>query len=222
MKLLIIQMNNNIKGLDRRLNTIDRIISKANNPDLVLLPSLCTTSFLTNDVLVRYLDKENGLAFRFVKDMGSKYNILIGIGFPEINGGVIFNSYILGNENKVFPIIRENNSLNSLFKKGFYNHVIKTNTKNIYVSIGNDINLITINKEDNIDFILIADYNYQINNEEIKNKLKQIYDIYNIPVIFCTNNIKEKDEVSYKNANIIIVNKDEIIESFNESIEIEI
>ena len=78
MKVLIIQMNNLIKGIDKRLNVIDRIISKSKDIDLILLPALSTTSYLEDVELIKYLDKENGLAYRFTKDMSSKYNSLFG------------------------------------------------------------------------------------------------------------------------------------------------
>lgn len=220
MKVLIIQMNNLIKGIDKRLNVIDRIISKSKDIDLILLPALSTTSYLEDVELIKYLDKENGLAYRFTKDMSSKYNSLFGIGFPEKKGGAIFNSYIIGDEKNINGIIRENNSFSSLFKKGKYNHLIKTKIGNIFVAIGNDLNSINLENNSNIKLIIIPDYKYNINNEEIKGKLYNIYKHVNIPIVYLSNNIKENKEDNYDNANIISILDGNIIESTEDSLEI--
>lgn len=135
MRVFILELNNDIKGIDKRMTYIESLISKLPNPDLVLLPELAIPSYMPNYKIWEYADKSSEQTTRWSMEMAMKYNCFIGVGYVDYEDGNYYNRYLIADKNKVYGIITKSEGEAAVFKRGWFDNVIKTPFGNVAVGI---------------------------------------------------------------------------------------
>jgi predicted amidohydrolase len=76
---------------------------------LAVLPELCTTGYAFNSVeqLRDFAEDIDGRSLRFFRDQAVKKKMIIVAGFPELHGGLIFNSSITALPDGTFHVYRK-------------------------------------------------------------------------------------------------------------------
>lgn len=135
MRIFILELNNDIKGIDKRMIYIESLISKLPNPDLVLLPELAIPSYMPNYKIWEYADESSEMTIRWSMEMARKYNCLIGVGYIDYENGNYYNRYLIADENQVYGIITKSEAEAAVFKRGWFDNVIKTPFGNVAIGI---------------------------------------------------------------------------------------
>lgn len=134
MKICVIQVNNDIIGINNRLNYIEEEIKKC-KCDFVILPELSTSGYIPNSKIWQYAEKDGKITKKWALEMSKKYNIYLGAGFIERNGEDMYNSYLITSPDKVLGVVRKNEPESNIFKRGKFDHIIPSPFGNIAVSI---------------------------------------------------------------------------------------
>lgn len=135
MRIFALELNNDIKGIDKRMIYIESLISKLPNPDLVLLPELAIPSYMPNYKIWEYADESSEMTIRWSMEMAMKYNCFIGVGYADYEKGNYYNRYLIADKNKVYGIITKSEGEAAIFKRGWFDNIIKTPFGNIAIGI---------------------------------------------------------------------------------------
>ena len=192
MKITVIEVNNNIIGIKERLNDIEEQIKRLNT-DFVILPELSTCGYIPNKDVWKYAEDNGNITKKWAIEMAKKYHIYIGAGFVELKDNDIYNSYLIANKDGILGVVRKNEPESNIFKRGKFNHIIKTPLGNIAISICFDSH-----KKDFYDAIknekismIIMPHAWPTNKKNEKKDIKKIinlvksyYESFNCQVIF--------------------------------------
>lgn len=135
MRIFALELDNEIKGLEKRKKYIESLIAKLQQPDLVVLPELSLPSYLGNKEVWKYADLNSQDTSLWAKTMATKYHTYIGVGYLETDGTDYYNSYLIADKDQVYGIVRKCEGEAYIFKRGDFNHIITTPFGNVAVGI---------------------------------------------------------------------------------------
>ena len=135
MRIFALELDNDIKGIDKRKAYIESLISKIEKPDLIVLPELSLCSYMGNDGIWDYADSNSLDTTSWAMKMADKYNTYIAVGYVEKFDNEIYNSYLIADKDKVYGIVRKSEAESYIFKRGFFENIIKTPFGNTAVGI---------------------------------------------------------------------------------------
>jgi omega-amidase len=135
MRIFALELNNDIKGIEKRKEYIEFLISKLLSPDLIVLPELAICSYMANQEIWQYADDQGKNTSMWTIDMAQKYNTYIGIGYLDKEGGEYFNRYMIVGPNGVYGNIAKSEGESAVFKRGWFDNVISTPFGNVGVAI---------------------------------------------------------------------------------------
>lgn len=193
MKVTVIQVNNNIEGINNRLKYIEQQIQKAGQTDFVVLTELSTSGYIPNKNIWKYAEIEGEITKKWATEMATKYDIYIGAGFVEKSVNDIYNSYLLANSNGVLGVVRKSEPESNFFKRGNFGHIIDTPLGKIAISICLDSHKKTFYesvKDDELSMILMphawaTDSMREIEDRQKITTLITAYgNAFNCPIVF--------------------------------------
>ena len=135
MKITVIQVNNNILGIQNRLKYIEEQIKNIDETDFVILTELSTSSYIPNQKIWQYAESNGELTKEWATEIARKYNIYIGAGFVEKAENDIYNSYLIANSDGILGTVRKSEPESNIFKRGKFGHIIETPLGKIAISI---------------------------------------------------------------------------------------
>ena len=135
MKITVIQVNNNIVGVQNRLKQIEEQIKNIGETDFIILTELSTSSYIPNQKIWQYAENNGELTKKWATEMARKYNIYIGAGFVEKAENDIYNSYLIANSDGILGTVRKSEPESNIFKRGKFGHIIETPLGKIAISI---------------------------------------------------------------------------------------
>ena len=135
MRIFALELNNDIKGIEKRKEYIEFLISKLLSPDLIVLPELAICSYMAKQEIWQYADDQGKNTSMWTIDMAQKYNTYIGIGYLDKEGGEYFNRYMIVGPNGVYGNITKSEGESAVFKRGWFDNVISTPFGNVGVAI---------------------------------------------------------------------------------------
>lgn len=135
MKIYALELNNDIKGIENRMEYIESLIIKLTQPDLVVLPELGLCSYIGNETVWKYADYEGAITSKWAMSMAEKYNTYIAVGFLEKQNSEIYNSYLIADQTKVYGVVRKSEGESYIFKRGDFDNIITTPFGNVAIGI---------------------------------------------------------------------------------------
>ena len=190
MRISLIQVNNNTKGIEARLEEIENQIKELDT-DFVVLSELSTPGYIPNEHIWNYA--EGNITKEWAINMAKKYNIYIGAGYVEKEEKDFYNSYLIANSDGVLGVVRKSEPESNIFKRGNFNHIIKTPLGNIAISICFDSHkkeFYESIKDEEISLILMP-HAWPMNEKDYKNDDKKIDMLlntygrsFNVPIVF--------------------------------------
>lgn len=193
MRIFALELNNDIKGIDKRKEYIESLLVKLENPDLVVLPELALPSYVGNEEIWKYADLNSQDASSWAKEMAGKYHTYIGVGYLETDGIDYYNSYLIADSHKVYGIVRKCEGESYIFKRGDFNHVIATPFGDVVIGICYDArrkHLYNQIKDQQIALILFPHGSPANPNKLIQEKSTNDYfcgeylKAFNVPVVY--------------------------------------
>jgi predicted amidohydrolase len=135
MRLFALELNNDIKGIIKRKEYIEYLISQVDNPDFVVLPELALCSYMASKEIWRYTDNEGIDTSTWAVEVAKKYNTYIGVGYLDKENGDYYNRYLIANKDGVCGVVTKSEGEAAVFKRGKFDNIIKTPLGNIAVAI---------------------------------------------------------------------------------------
>ena len=135
MRIYALELNNDIKGIDKRKEYIESLISKLSSPDLIVLPELAICSYMACQDIWKYADDCGKDTSAWAIQMARKYNTFIGVGYLDKEDGDYYNRYMIVGQNGVCGAISKSEGESAVFKRGNFGNVISTPFGNVGVGI---------------------------------------------------------------------------------------
>lgn len=135
MRVYVLELDNDIKGIAQRKEYIESLIAKLEAPDLVVLPELALCSYMASQEIWQYADHCGADTAAWAMKMAEKYRTYIGAGYLDKENGDYYNRYLIADENKVWGVVTKSEGEAAVFKRGFFDNVIHTPMGNIGVAI---------------------------------------------------------------------------------------
>ena len=135
MRIYALELNNDIKGIDKRKKYIEELISKLNNPDFVVLPELALCSYMASQEIWQNADDCGKITAKWAIEMAREYSTYIGVGYLDKEKNDYYNRYMIAGPNGVCGYISKSEGESAVFKRGDFESVIMTPFGNVGVGI---------------------------------------------------------------------------------------
>lgn len=135
MRIFALELNNDIKGISERKQYIESLISQLPLPDLVLLPELALPSYIPNHKIWEYADDSSKKTSMWAMELAKKFRCYIGLGYADYDNGAYYNRYLIADENQVYGVVTKSEGEAAVFKRGWFDNIIKTPFGNVAVAI---------------------------------------------------------------------------------------
>ena len=83
MRIFALELDNDIKGIERRKAYIEGLIEKLPKPDIVVLPELAICSYMASQKIWKLADDCGRDASQWTVSIAKKYNTYIGAGYLD-------------------------------------------------------------------------------------------------------------------------------------------
>jgi predicted amidohydrolase len=135
MKIYALELDNDIKGIEKRKDYIESLIKKLDKPNWVVLPELALSSYMANDSIWEYADPNSADTAEWAMGLAKKYGTYLAVGYVEYSNDNYYNSYMIADKNQVFGVVRKSESESYVFKRGDFPNIIATPLGNVAVAI---------------------------------------------------------------------------------------
>ncbi len=135
MRVFLLELNNDLKGIEHRKKYIEKLIKELPKPDLVVLPELALCSYMADQEIWKYADNCGTDTAGWVVRTAKKYNTFIGVGYLDKENGDYYNRYMIAGAEGVCGVVSKSEGESAVFKRGNFDSVISTPFGNVGVAI---------------------------------------------------------------------------------------
>ena len=202
MRIFALELDNDIKGIEKRDRYIEDLIRALPEPDLVVLPELSRCSYMASQEIWKYADDRGKETSDWAVRTAKTYHTCIGVGFLDREDGDYFNRYLIAGPDGVCGTVTKSEGESAVFKQGDFGSVIRTPFGNVGVAICYDSrrkHFYDNVKDEALSLILFphgapADPNRQDSERAENDKRCRIYaDAFGVPVVY----VNSKDSLEY-------------------------
>ncbi|MBP1535930.1 MAG: carbon-nitrogen hydrolase family protein [Ruminococcus sp.] len=126
MRIFALELDNDIKGIDKRKAYIEGLIAKLDRPQLVVLPELALCSYMASPKIWQYADNCGRDTSAWAAAMAEKYGTYIGVGYLDKENGDYYNRYMIAGAEGVCGTVSKSEGESAVFKRGDFPSVINT------------------------------------------------------------------------------------------------
>ena len=193
MRIFALELDNDIKGIEKRDRYIEDLIRALPEPDLVVLPELSRCSYMASQEIWKYADDRGRETSDWAVRTAKTYHTCIGVGFLDREDGDYFNRYLIAGPDGVCGTVTKSEGESAVFKQGDFGSVIRTPFGNVGVAICYDSrrkHFYDNVKDEALSLILFphgapADPNRQDSERAENDKRCRIYaDAFGVPVVY--------------------------------------
>lgn len=135
MRIFALELDNDIKGIERRDACVEALIRRLPKPELVVLPELSRCSYMASQAMWPYADdagrETSAWAVRVAKACGT----YIGVGYLDRENGDYYNRYLIAGPDGVCGAVTKSEGESAVFKQGDFGSVIETPFGKVGVAI---------------------------------------------------------------------------------------
>ncbi len=135
MRIFALELNNEIKGVQRRKAYIEGLIGALPSPDLVVLPELALCSYMASREIWQYADEGGKDASAWAVSMAAKYHTFLGVGYLDREDGDYYNRYLIAGPEGVCGVVTKSEGETAVFRQGDFGSVIQTPFGRVGVAI---------------------------------------------------------------------------------------
>ena len=135
MRIFALELDNDIKGIERRKAYIEGLIEKLPKPDIVVLPELAICSYMASQKIWKLADDCGRDASQWTVSIAKKYNTYIGAGYLDKENGDYYNRYMIAGPDGVCGVVTKSEGESAVFKRGDFGSIIHTPFGNVGVGI---------------------------------------------------------------------------------------
>ena len=135
MRVFALELDNDIKGIERRDAYIEGLIRQLQRPELIVLPELSRCSYMASQAMWQYADdcgrETADWAVRTAKTCGT----YLGVGYLDRENGDYYNRYLIAGPEGVCGSVTKSEGESAVFKQGDFGSVIETPFGKVGVAI---------------------------------------------------------------------------------------
>ena len=135
MRIFALELDNDIKGIERRDTYIEGLIRKLPQPDLVVLPELSRCSYMASQAIWKYADSSGRETSEWAVRTAQACGTFIGAGYLDRENGDYYNRYLIAGPDGVCGTVSKSEGESAVFKQGDFGSVIETPFGNVGVAI---------------------------------------------------------------------------------------
>ena len=135
MRIFALELDNDIKGIERRKAYIEGLIEKLPKPDIVVLPELAICSYMASQKIWKLADDCGRDASQWTVSIAQKYNTYIGAGYLDKENSDYYNRYMIAGPDGVCGVVTKSEGESAVFKRGDFGSIIHTPFGNVGVGI---------------------------------------------------------------------------------------
>lgn len=135
MRVFALELDNDIKGIEKRDAYIEGLIRQLPKPELVVLPELSRCSYMASQAMWKYADNCGHETSEWAVRMAKIYGTYIGVGYLDRENGDYFNRYLIAGPEGVCGIVSKSEGESAVFKQGDFGNVIETPFGKVGVAI---------------------------------------------------------------------------------------
>lgn len=135
MRIFALELNNDIKGIEKRKKYIESLISRLPQADIVLLPELSICSYMASQKAWQYADRNGMDTAVWAIHMARKYHLYIGVGYLDYDDNNYYNRYLIADPTQVLGTVTKSEGEAAVFKRGDFGNIIPTPFGNVAVGI---------------------------------------------------------------------------------------
>ena len=135
MRIFALELDNDIKGVDRRKAYMEDLIGQLPAPDLVVLPEMALCSYMASQAAWDFADDTGRDASAWAVSMARKYNTFLGVGYLDRENGDYYNRYLIAGPDGVCGVVTKSEGESAVFKRGDFGSVIDTPFGKVAVAI---------------------------------------------------------------------------------------
>ena len=95
MRIFALELDNDIKGIERRDAYIEALIRRLPKPDLVVLPELSRCSYMASQAMWKYADDSGRETSEWAVRVAKACGAWIGAGYLDRENGDYYNRYLI-------------------------------------------------------------------------------------------------------------------------------
>ena len=126
MRIFALELDNDIRGIDKRKAYIEGLLAKLDRPQLVVLPELALCSYMASPKIWQYADNCGRYTSAWAAAMAEKYGTYIGVGYLDKENGDYYNRYMIAGAEGVCGTVSKSEGESVVFKRGDFPSVINT------------------------------------------------------------------------------------------------
>ena len=126
MRIFALELDNDIKGIDKRKEYIEQLIGKLEKPELVVLPELALCSYMASQEIWKYADDHGTNTSEWAMKMAQKYDTYICVGYLDKEDGDYYNRYMIAGKDGVCGVVSKSEGESAVFKRGDFGSIIST------------------------------------------------------------------------------------------------
>ncbi len=135
MRIFTLELNNDIKGLQRRKAYIEGLIARLPSPDLVVLPELALPSYMASQAIWALADDCGRDTNAWAVEIARRYRTYIGVGYLDREDGDYYNRYLIAGPEGVCGVVTKSEGESAVFKRGNFGSVVATPFGRVGVAI---------------------------------------------------------------------------------------
>ena len=135
MRIFALELDNDIKGIERRDSYIEELIGRLPEPELVVLPELSRCSYMASQAMWKYADDRGRETSAWAVRVAKKYHTFIGAGYLDREDGHYYNRYLIAGPDGVCGVVSKSEGESAVFRKGDFGSVIATPFGKVGVAI---------------------------------------------------------------------------------------
>jgi len=135
VRLFALELDNDIKGVARRMRYIESLIAGLPRPDFVALPELALCSYMASQEIWQYADPGGRDASRWAIRMARRYGTYVGAGYLDREHGDYYNRYLIAGQDGVYGTVTKSEGESAVFKRGSFDSTIDAPFGHVGVAI---------------------------------------------------------------------------------------
>lgn len=135
MRVFALELDNDIKGIDRRKAYIEGLIARLPSPELVVLPELALCSYMASQSAWQYADDRGKGTTEWALRTAIRFNTFLGVGYLDREDGDYYNRYMIVGPKGVCGAVSKCEGESAVFKRGDFKSTVVTPFGKVGVAI---------------------------------------------------------------------------------------
>ena len=135
MRVFALELDNDIKGIEKRKAYIEGLIERLPSPEFVVLPELALCSYMANQSAWQYADDRGRDTMDWALRTAIRFHTFLGVGYLDREDGDYYNRYMIVGPKGVCGVVTKCEGESAVFKRGDFKSTVLTPFGKVGVAI---------------------------------------------------------------------------------------